>query len=267
MAIGKTKSPLEYKFNDDLGAEPKKVHHYYRKHIVCDTDSVGQASPPVSRSPVELAVDATDGFIPLWAPNVVLRWRFQERSMEVFRDPEAAKTYIRDIFGRGIQLWQDAVPVRFKEAAPGDVWDFEIVMMADRKCVGPGRCTLASAFFPDGGRHELKLYPNLFEENETEQVETMAHELGHIFGLRHFFANITETRWHSELFGEHEPFTIMNYGEDSFMTDQDRSDLKELYRLAWSGELKDINGTRLHLVIPFSALNQPHISGNAIAMR
>lgn len=239
--------------------------HVYLGNKLCETDSIGYCTPQVSGSPTELAVDATDGFIPLWSRDVIIRWRFQQRSLAMFLDPEAAAAYIRKKFGDGILLWQDAAPVKFKEVRDGDAWDFEIVVMANRKCTGPGRCTLASAFFPDGGRHELKLYPNFFEETKQEQVETMAHEIGHIFGLRHFFANIDETRWRSELFGNHQPFSIMNYGNDSFMTENDRNDLKELYRLAWSRELTHINATPVTLVSPFSSLRANLDHGNPVA--
>lgn len=53
-------------------------------------------------------------------------------------------------------------------------------------------CILASAFFPDAGRHDLNLYPKLFTLGREEQVETFIHEIGHVFGLRHFFANVSE---------------------------------------------------------------------------
>jgi hypothetical protein len=92
----------------------------------------------------------------------------------------------------------------------------------------------------------------MFQQSREEQVETMIHEFGHVFGLRHFFANIRETAWPSEVFGTHEPFTIMNYGANSKLTDADLGDLKELYRLAWSGHLASINGTPIRLVHPYS---------------
>lgn len=266
MAKRKTNKSISLKARKDTTSEFEHHCHVYHHGNVCETDSIGSPSPPISASPTELVVDASDGIIPLWEPNVVLRWRFQERSMTVFRDSEAAKGYIREIFAKGIQLWGDAAPVKFKEARLGDVWDFEIVVSPDRKCISPGRCTLAAAFFPDGGRHELKLYPNLFEETEKEQIETMAHEVGHIFGLRHFFANITETRWRSQLFGRHQPFSIMNYGENSFMTKHDREDLKELYRLVWSQELRAINGTPVRLMSPFSASASRQNLGSLAAM-
>ncbi|MBA3285358.1 MAG: hypothetical protein H0U27_09930 [Nitrosopumilus sp.] len=79
----------------------------------------------------------------------------------------------------------------------------------------------------------------------------MIHEIGHIFGLRHFFANISESQWPSEIFGVHSKFSIMNYGELSALTDDDKKDLKSLYRSVWKGEIKEINGTPIRLVKPY----------------
>ena len=42
----------------------------------------------------------------------------------------------------------------------------------------------------------------MFAQNRKEQVDTFIHEIGHVFGLRHFFANISETAWPSEIFGD-----------------------------------------------------------------
>jgi hypothetical protein len=97
------------------------------------------------------------------------------------------------------------------------------------------------------------IYPKMFSQSRKEQVDTLIHEVGHIFGLRHFFANISETAWPSQVFGTHKPFSIMNYGHQSELTDDDKGDLKRLYQSAWSGELREINGTQIRLMKPFSA--------------
>lgn len=224
------------------------VVHTYRKNnpVVCETDSKGYPTPR-NRHPTEIVLDASEGFIPLWKPNVNLRWRFSPSLYHFFQYPEEAMDYIRNLFGKGIQEWGHAAPINFTER--NDAWDFEITVRQDR-CT-PYGCTLASAFFPDGGRHELALYEKLFEQSKKEQIETMAHELGHIFGLRHFFAENLEAGFPSEKFGEHNPFTIMNYGEDSTMTDNDRNDLEKLYQLVWSGELTRINGTPIKTFYPY----------------
>jgi hypothetical protein len=246
------KADLKFLSPSKAAASREDVVHVYGKGgaIVCETDARGFPTPE-NRSPLELVVDASEGFIPLWAKGVTLRWRFQEASIRLFADPEGAKTYLRTLLAEGLLLWKGSVPVRFTEAH--DAWDFEIVVRAQSNCSHAG-CTLARAFFPDQGRHELVLFPTLFEQSHAEQVETMAHELGHIFGLRHFFAQISETAWPSELFGKHHHFSIMNYGASSRMTDADRSDLANLYTQVWAGTLTAINGTPIRQVQPFSSL-------------
>lgn len=231
---------------DPIQAE---LHVYGKNSKVCLTDSRGFATPK-NRNPAELVLDASEGFIPLWAKGVNLRWRFNPRLLNYFQNPIAAITEIRSLFSEALLAWGDAAPVTFSER--NDAWDFEIAIRSDN-CDSRG-CTLASAFFPDSGRHELAIYPMLFQQPREEQVETMIHELGHIFGLRHFFANVSEIAFPSVQFGKHTPFTIMNYGEKSVLTEQDKSDLKHLYEKVWSGELQHINGTRVVTFVPFHQL-------------
>ncbi len=241
---------IKFKSEADAAEAVGPFLHIYHNGAVCDTDKAGYASPR-DRNPVELVVDASEGFIPLWSEGSTLRWRFQERSMTAFQDSLAAKAYLRDLMGEALLLWGAAVPVRFTEVR--DAWDFEIVVSPQERCSANG-CTLASAFFPEPGQNELKIYPTLFSQPREEQIETMAHEFGHVFGLRHFFAQISETRWRSEIFGNHQPFSIMNYGSQSVMTEADKSDLGALYKLAWTGALAEINGTPIQLVEPYSSL-------------
>lgn len=229
--------------------EMEGLVHLLGPGIICDTDRRGYETPQ-GRSPLELVLDASEGFIPLWAKDTILRWRFRERSMDYFQDPTAAKDGIRTLFGEAVLAWGTAAPVTFTHDQ--DLWDFEIVMRSADQCNASG-CVLASAFFPDSGRHELEIYPKLFTQERKEQVETLVHELGHVFGLRHFFAKLSENAWPSEIFGRHEQFSIMNYGSLSELTPQDKSDLTLLYQSAWSGALTHVNGTPIRLVRPFSA--------------
>ena len=94
----------------------------------------------------------------------------------------------------------------------------------------------------------------MLTQSRKEQVDTLTHEIGHIFGLRHFFADVRESAFPSEVFGEHRPFSIMNYGSQSELTDDDKADLKRLYQAAWSGELTEINGTQIRHVKPFNTI-------------
>lgn len=229
-----------------LKAQNPHVHVYGGK-IKCATDSRGYPSPD-NQDRTRILVDASEGFVPLWAKRSTLRWRFQAQSMATFANPEAAKAAVRELLGKALLAWGSAVPIKFSERK--DAWDFEIAVRNADDCDARG-CTLAMAFFPDAGRHELLIYPKMFEQSEKEQVDTLVHELGHVFGLRHFFAQISENRWPSEIFGVHRPFSIMNYGADSELTDDDKADLKKLYQSVWSGQLTEINGTPIQLVRPF----------------
>lgn len=229
---------------------PAGAPHIYCGKYVCATGSRGFATPGNS-NPQELVLDASEGFIPLWAGGVTLRWRFHERSMRYFQNPTAAKDAIRQLMRDALSAWGEAVPVRFKETS--DAWDFQLRMSQNDDCDANG-CTLASAFFPDQGRHDLVVYPKMLEQARQEMVDTLVHELGHVFGLRHFFAEVSETAWPSVKFGEHKPFTIMNYGSLSQLTEADKSDLQRLYASVRSNELTEINGTPIVLVRPYHEL-------------
>lgn len=220
------------------------VHRFGRGgHIICRTDS-----RPRPKSPTRIVVDATEGFVPLWERNRVLRWKFDTASLAVFQHPEDIKTRVRATFERSVAAWGDAAPIRFVESA--DNADFRMVMHRKEDCDATG-CTLASAFFPDSGRHKLNIYPTMFTQSAAEQDETLEHEIGHIFGLRHYFATTDEQQWPSEIFGKHSKFSIMNYGADSKLTASDRKDLKRLYQAAWNGDIHDVKGTPIHFVRPF----------------
>lgn len=237
----------------EAGKLLEEVTHLYHGGARCMTETVGHATPQ-NRSPLELVVNASQGFIPLWDRGVTLNWRFHERALLRFMEPDAVAADVRELVGEAILAWSPAVPVRFVET--NQPWDFEIVVSVEDDCDAAG-CTLARAFFPDAGQHDLVLRPRLFQESRKEQVETLVHELGHIFGLRHFFAKTREAAFPSEIFGEHDRFSIMNYGPDSVLTETDISDLARLYTEAWSGHLSHINGTPIRLVQPFSAFQTP----------
>lgn len=232
--------------------------HVFGNRVVCETEPRGHATPRgLSRD--RIVLDASEGFIPLWTKDTTLRWRFRESSMKVFVNPTAAKTEIRSLLAEAILAWGDAVPVKFAERR--DAWDFEIVMRNADDCDATG-CVLASAFFPDAGRHALTIYPKMFEQSRDEQIATLVHEIGHVFGLRHFFADVEETAWPVQVFGTHKPFSIMNYGNESVLTADDKADLKRLYQLVWRGELTKVNGTPIKLVKPFHTLAEPDAAPN-----
>jgi hypothetical protein len=232
-----------------MDAKATDLLHLIADGVVCGTEGRGHATPG-GRPPAKIVVDATEGFIPLWRAGSMLRWRFQERSFAFAADPQGNQATVVELMSEALLRWGSAAPVRFTRDS--DLWDFEVVLRNAPDC-SPQGCVLASAFFPDAGRHELTIYPTMFDQVREEQIETLIHEFGHVFGLRHFFANVSETAWPSETFGTHSPFSIMNYGPMSTLTDADLHDLTELYRLAWAGRLADINGTPIRFVRPYSS--------------
>jgi hypothetical protein len=210
---------------------------------ICRTDY-----RPRESSLAGIVVDATEGFIPLWERNQVLLYRFDAASLAVFLHADDIKAKVTGLLNSAIAAWGDAAPIRFKEHA--DNSDFEIVIERFDDCTTQG-CVLAEAFFPDAGRHRLRIFPQMFQQEEKEQIETLVHEIGHVFGLRHFFATQFESDYPSEIFGENEEKSIMNYGELSQLTEVDKRDLKLLYEGVWSGTLTQINRTPIKLVRPF----------------
>ncbi len=227
--------------------------------VVCDTEMKGYETAG-NVSLAEIVLDSSQGVIPLWGKDVTLRWRFRKADLDQFADPRAAQLRIEKLLAKAIRLWGDGVPVKFAYAE--DAWDFQIVVREQPQCSAAG-CVLASAFFPDAGQHDLVIYPTMFEQSEQEQVETLALEIGHIFGLRHFFALVKEAAWPAVVWGTHDKFSIMNYGTESVMTKTDRHDLKLLYSRVWSGETTEIAGTPIRLVRPFHEISFPALVGAA----
>lgn len=197
----------------------------------------------------ELVVDVTEGKVPLWARGTTLAWRFDEESFERYGDAVAMKRKVERLMNDAIAAWGSSSPVTFRR--DDDSWDFDIYLRVRRDC-DEGGCVLASAFFPSSQRERLVLYPSMFENgiDRDEQLATMVHELGHIFGLRHYFAQRDkyEKKFPSLVFGEHLPYTIMNYGSESVLTDTDKADLARLYEAAWSTLPADGIGKEVHLV-------------------
>ena len=244
---------LQFLTGKDLQKATVSHVHTFGKGFKCQTETRGYITPD-NKSPLELVINKPDGLIALWEKGTTLHWRFQESSLAALVDPGGIKDKVRTLIGKALLAWGDAVPVMFSEHI--DNWDFEIAVRNADDCDING-CTLASAFFPDAGQHELVIYPKIFEQSEKEQTDTLTHEFGHVFGLRHFFALLQEQAWPAEVFGTHTAFSIMNYGALSELTDTDKKDLKNLYQLAWSGQLTNINKTPIRFVRPH------HLSGSS----
>ena len=226
------------------GQDEARVTGLNRPVVKCNTEL---KVPPGTRPNTRILLDVNRNSIPIWDQNMTLHWRFRQDTFLRYDDPESAMERVRDLLAMTLKAWGKAVPVKFIEK--NDRWDFEIYIMPENECDDDG-CYLATAFFPNSERNELALYPKLFRYSEREQLLTLQHELGHIFGLRHFFARKEEGEDPSVTFGKNSAFTIMNYGGLSKLTKADRDDLAELYTRVWSGELTKFRGKKFKLVRP-----------------
>lgn len=205
-----------------------------------------EVSKPKAYADIEVIVGERDGYIPLWQENTVLNWKFSAEISAL----DHRKATIANLLEKALALWGDAAPVQFRQSHYD--WDLEIVISRYDRLNSEGRRVRADGFFPSETKNKLKFYPHFFGLTAAEQERIVLHELGHIFGLRHYFAGEAESDLPSHLFGEHRKFTIMNYGEFQKFSDADKRDLKRLYDLAWKGELTEIGGTPIELLAPFS---------------
>jgi len=220
-----------------------------RNRVICwaDQASLPQSSTPDSR----LIADATDGII-LWKQGCTLNYGFNASSFQLSSSPELTIAAVRTLFAHALAGWGDSAPVRFIEA--NNAYDFEFVLKP-RASADELSSALAKSFFPSNRQEKFEIYPLLFEQSVAEQIETLQHELGHVFGLRHFFAREAEAGL-AVLFGTDTPFSIMNYGVESTLSQADLSDLIKLYSMAWDGRLRSINQIPIGFVLPYHLNSQ-----------
>ncbi len=214
--------------------------------------------PEIDLRKIRVGLLVEEPIIPLWGllgeSKQLLTWEFYDDSLgdyflnlsnsrELFGNKNELKKYIRDLIIESMQLWGDSSPYILQES--DGITDFRVKVKVFDNC-NPKGCVLASAFFPSDEDKELVLYPILFKQTRNKQVETIVHELGHIKGLRHSFAQ-EEIGWPNALFGHDNPISIMNYGVNSQLTDIDKEDLRKLYQAVWSGRLKELNNMPIKL--------------------
>lgn len=158
-----------------------------------------------------------DGEIPRWC-------RGSELSYVVCVDsfPAALSSLVEDSMKAAIGMWK-GVGVSFKQVARDDPATFAVIYE------NRNRNAYACSFFPNELSRELIIYPpSLQKTNYLSNI--LAHEVGHILGLRHEFAHKREKGCPSALFGSENADSIMNYFDHPEQLQVKEQDLEELER-------------------------------------
>merc|ERR1712232_134059 len=175
----------------------------------------------------ELAVDFSNGFVPLWQKGTNLTYAFDLASFRGIFGSQTWKTIaaVQELFEQAQQKWEFTDYVTIEQVDSIFKADF-IVHAAPTNGNMSSGFVLASAFFPNADQNDFYVYPEMFTLGDP--LNTMLHEIGHIYGLRHYFFR-EEEGFPGLTFGTENEKTIMNYGKNSIFTDTDKKDLKALY--------------------------------------
>lgn len=158
-----------------------------------------------------------DGEIPRWRRGSELSYVVCVESF-----PAPLSSLVQDSMKAAIDMWC-GIGVSFKQVARNDPATFAIVYK------NRNRNTYARSFFPNESSRELIIYPPSLQ-NTNYLSNILAHEVGHILGLRHEFAYEREKGYPSVLFGSKNTDSIMNYFDHPKRLQVREQDLEELER-------------------------------------
>ncbi|UKZ49436.1 hypothetical protein TrVGV298_003683 [Trichoderma virens] len=128
-------------------------------------------------------------------------------------------------------MWE-GVGASFKQVGRYDQATFAVIYNDDYDDTDDddddGRKPYARSFFPTkSSSRKLIVYPLSLRKRDC-LANILAHELGHILGLRHEAAQEKEQSYFSVRFGKRNPRSIMNYFKDPKQLRVTKQDLKDL---------------------------------------
>lgn len=196
----------------------------------------------------KITVDVHNGQVRLWAKDKKLNWKWGFSREFGSTDKNKIMETLRQDINAVMVMWDDAAPIKLEESNENP--HFEI-LVSHKICLSDENCYYATAFFPsdDMNLRKLKISKQFIEQSDEMRRRILAHEVGHIFGLRHSNAKKEEVDASIQL---HEPEvdSIMGDSVSARVTAKDKQHLRELYAKAWGEGQPVIVGTPIKLVSP-----------------
>ena len=226
---GPSSMPRGYPPKLDLGAAHPLSKSHSSDVYCCITEDSHKNTPHSVPDNNEAALSVKIGWcdeIPRWLLEqcltyVVCKETFPTRSDGI----HAAKQ-----FAKAILMWGD-VGVTFKEVPRKAAANLRVVY-------SPQDHALALAFFPNDNPPEdrtLWIYAPAFEpQHRNNQANFLAHEIGHILGLRHECAMRTEQWMEAVMWGKESPKSVMRKSHPNSnmwrVQQQDLDEVKSFYK-------------------------------------
>lgn len=191
---------------------------------------------------VEIYVDPSMSF---WQKDQKLYWRFSNLIQN-----EELKIKFRKHLSNAESMWGGALklPIALEERTEyTNVVDFEVIYKKNPA----GELSLANVFLPTTQKSVFEIYDRFISQDENTQLNIIAHELGHIYGLRHTFIDYGSETDQIQYGGSTDSESVMNTNASNPVTSKDRAQLWDLYTNIWSKKTLFINGVAVTLVLPY----------------
>lgn len=208
------------------GVEPPVFEESYPGQLACsdtgDHASLTRGYPQIDFLSAQIGYN---DHIPRWVPGEVLTYIIRTGS---FPNSDDAKFTTYQLT-KAIQMWK-GVGVTFKQVPQDSGASFQVVYRDTPEYGQKG--ILSKAFLPNNDAPEfrtLHIYRMAFSDaHRNNQSNILAHEVGHILGLRHEFSIEKEPQLWSATWMERNPKSVMGYFLDSSSWCVQQQDLDEL---------------------------------------